>query len=116
MDADHPSNGVLFPRRNTLDHSDKPILYALMRHLEARTPHYQATMNELTRMAADPNSAIPFTDEERAHVIKQLRDTGDLGHLVDRRQLPGAGRGPHQPQTVLLSGARGRMVPQDRRR
>ena len=53
-------------RTDALDQSDRPILYALIRHLEARTPHYQATMNELARMAADPNSAIPFTDEERA--------------------------------------------------
>ena len=54
-------------RADALDHSDKSILYALMRHLEVRTPHYQATMNELTEMAADPNSVVPFTEEERAY-------------------------------------------------
>jgi hypothetical protein len=68
-------------RADALDHSDKPILYALMRHLEARTPHYQATMNELTRMAADPNSAIPFTDEERAHYAA-LRANPDLAKAM----------------------------------
>ncbi|KAF0105081.1 MAG: hypothetical protein FD144_990 [Rhodospirillaceae bacterium] len=54
-------------RTDALDQSDRPILYALIRHLEARTPHYQATMSELAQMAADANSAIPFADEERAH-------------------------------------------------
>lgn len=49
-----------------LDQSDRPVLYALMRHLEARTPHYRATMAELTEMAGDPGSEIPFTTEERA--------------------------------------------------
>lgn len=54
-------------RTDTLDQSDRPILYALIRHLEARTPHYHATMGELAQMAADANSAIPFADEEREH-------------------------------------------------
>jgi hypothetical protein len=57
-----------------LDQTDKPILYALIRHLEARTPHYRATMNELAQMAADPNSAIPFTDEERARYAVMRAD------------------------------------------
>lgn len=54
-------------RTDTLDQSDRPVLYALIRHLEARTPHYRATMDELAQMAADPNSTIPFAAEERAH-------------------------------------------------
>lgn len=54
-------------RTDALDQSDRPVLYALIRHLEARTPHYRATMNELTQLAADPDSAIPFAAEERAH-------------------------------------------------
>ena len=54
-------------RTDALDQSDRPILYALIRHLEARTPHYHSTMSELAQMAADPNSAIAFADEERAH-------------------------------------------------
>jgi len=48
-----------------LDRSDRPILYALVRHLEARTPHYFATGNELSEMAGDPGSDMPFTEEER---------------------------------------------------
>src|SRR4051794_128458 len=34
-------------RAETLDVSDRPILYALVRHLEARTPHFLETMMEL---------------------------------------------------------------------
>jgi hypothetical protein len=48
-----------------LDRSDKPVLYALIRHLEARTPHYEATARELAEFAADEKSTIPFTPEER---------------------------------------------------
>lgn len=52
-------------RADALDRSDKPILYALIRHLEARTPHYLATQLELARLAGQADSEIPFTDEER---------------------------------------------------
>ncbi len=52
-------------RIDALDRSDKPILYAFIRHLEARTPHYRVTQQELAQFAADPNSDIPFTEEER---------------------------------------------------
>jgi hypothetical protein len=48
-----------------LDRSDKAILYALIRHLEVRTPHYQATILKLAQFATSRDSAIPFTDEER---------------------------------------------------
>lgn len=64
-------------RADALDRSDKPILYALIRHLEARTPHYRATLNELAQMAADPESAIPFTDAER-EMYAVLRANPDL--------------------------------------
>ena len=53
-------------RTDALDHSDKPILYALIRHLQVRTPHFQATIGDLAQMAADPKSATSFADEERA--------------------------------------------------
>jgi hypothetical protein len=33
-------------RTDALDRSDKPILYALIRHLEARTPHYFGLVSE----------------------------------------------------------------------
>ena len=52
-------------RTDALDRSDKAILYALIRHLEVRTPHYLSTMRELAHLSADPNSGIEFTDEER---------------------------------------------------
>src|SRR5216684_4855440 len=41
-------------RTDALDRSDKATLYALIRHFEARTPHYLATNLELAKMAADP--------------------------------------------------------------
>jgi len=52
-------------RTEQLDNTDKPILYALIRHLEARTPHYLSTVLELANLAADPNSGRAFSDEER---------------------------------------------------
>lgn len=73
-------------RTDTLDRSDRAILYALIRHLEARTPHYEATMNELARTATDPSPAIPFTDEERSiytaiHAHPNLAKT-TLNHMA----------------------------------
>lgn len=53
-------------RTECLDRSDKPVLYALIRHMEARTPHYLATGRELAHLAESPDSDIPFTREERA--------------------------------------------------
>ncbi len=52
-------------RTDALDRSDKPILYALIRHLEARNPQYLATTLELTQLATSQDSHIQFTDEER---------------------------------------------------
>lgn len=57
--------------QSALDSSDRPILYALIRHLEARTPHYEATGRELAEMEADPESPMPFSDEERAMYAAQ---------------------------------------------
>lgn len=56
---------IVSGRTDALDRSDKPILYALIRHLEARTPHYFATTRELARLATSPDSDIQSTDEER---------------------------------------------------
>jgi hypothetical protein len=58
---------IVSGQTDALDQSDKPILYALIRHLEVRTPHYQATLEELVQMSANPDSDIPFTDEEHSH-------------------------------------------------
>jgi hypothetical protein len=63
-------------RADTLDRSDKPILYALMRHLEVRTPHFMAMAGELANLAAKPD-AIPFTEEERA-MYATMRANPDL--------------------------------------
>lgn len=61
-------------RTDALDKSDRPILYALIRHLEVRTPHYQSTADEVIQMAGNPNSDTPFTDEERAFYASLRRD------------------------------------------
>lgn len=50
---------------HSLDRSDRTILYALVRHLEARTPHFLQTGRELAQMASDPNHSMQFSDEER---------------------------------------------------
>jgi len=64
-----------------LDQSDKPILYALIRHLEVRTPHYAHTGQELAELAASGESDIPFTDEERA-MYAELRANPALAKLA----------------------------------
>jgi Protein of unknown function (DUF4238) len=70
-------------RTEALDRSDKPILCARIRHLEARTPHYHATQMELANLAACPESAIPFSERERQqysemrsepHLVKEMFD------------------------------------------
>jgi hypothetical protein len=53
-------------RSDALDRTDRPILYALVRHLEARNPHYRDTARRLAAKAADPASQMPFSAEERA--------------------------------------------------
>lgn len=52
-------------RTDALDRSDKPILYALIRHLEVRTPHYLATTMELAKLATSPDSGMQFSQKER---------------------------------------------------
>lgn len=56
-----------------LDLTDKPILYALIRHLEARTPHSLNTFLQLANLAADPCSTLAFSDEERQMYAKIRR-------------------------------------------
>ena len=57
---------IIQGREDALDASDKPYLYALIRHLNVRTPHALTTTLELAAMAADPNSVMEFAEEERA--------------------------------------------------
>jgi len=52
---------------HALDRSDKLILYALIRHLESRTPHRRQTFIELTNFAANNDPSVAFTDEEREY-------------------------------------------------
>ncbi len=70
-------------RTDALDRSDKPILYALIRHLEARTPHYFATQMELANLAALPDSAISFTDEERQQYAEMRSDPDLVKEMFD---------------------------------
>lgn len=53
-------------RADALDKSDRPILYALIRHLHSRTPHARDTMRQLAEMAGSPDSEIAFSLEERS--------------------------------------------------
>ena len=52
-------------RPEELDASDKPILYALVRHLNSRTPHFRRTIDELEALANDPLAQMEFSAEER---------------------------------------------------
>ena len=52
-------------RSEELDVSDKPALYALVRHLSSRTPHFRTTINKLENFANDQGSAMEFSAEER---------------------------------------------------
>lgn len=61
-------------RTDALDRSDKAILYALIRHLEARTPHYHASQMELANLATSPASALPFSDQERIQYSEMRSD------------------------------------------
>ena len=56
---------IVSGRTDALDRSDKAILYALIRHLQARNPHFLATTIELAELASSCDSDISFTDEER---------------------------------------------------
>ncbi|MFY9293695.1 MAG: DUF4238 domain-containing protein [Methylorubrum rhodinum] len=68
---------ILENKTDMLNEGDKPILYALIRHLEARTPHYLDTGRQLADLAAKKGSEIPFTAEERA-MYATLRSDPDL--------------------------------------
>jgi hypothetical protein len=51
-------------RTDAIDRADKAILYALIRHLEARSPHYFATTMELAHLANSRDNDIPFSEDE----------------------------------------------------
>lgn len=72
---------IVAGRSADLDQTDRPILYSLVRHLEARTPHYLQTSAELAALAADPSSEMEFTQEER-EMYTTLRANPDLAKLM----------------------------------
>lgn len=47
-----------------LDTSDRAVLYALIRHLHVRTPHYDVTSQELVNLAKSNDGSMGFSDEE----------------------------------------------------
>jgi hypothetical protein len=61
-------------RTEQLDITDKPILYALIRHLEARTPHYLQTVLELASLAGNSEIGMKFSNEEREMYAEIRRD------------------------------------------
>lgn len=65
---------------DALDRADRPVLYALIRHLQSRTPHARETARQLMEMAASPRSEIAFSDEERAMYDAIRRSPG--GHVA----------------------------------
>lgn len=64
-------------RADALDQSDRRVLYALIRHLEVRNPHYLATAEELSRMAAASDSKMPFSAQEQLQ-FAQMRANPNL--------------------------------------
>jgi len=74
---------IVTGRTHELDRSDKPILYALIRHLEARTPHYYASQMELANLAESPDSTIPFTNEERECYAEMRADPPAAKEMFD---------------------------------
>lgn len=72
---------IVARRAAELDLTDRPILYSLVRHLEARTPHYLHTGEELAAMAADPSSKMDFTDEER-EMYASIRANPEFGKAI----------------------------------
>jgi hypothetical protein len=74
---------IVSGRSDALDKSDRPILYALVRHLEARTPHFRATAVELSEMAADPSSGMPFTEDEHQMYALWRKSPGYVKFLLN---------------------------------
>ena len=72
-------------RTEDLTRADKPILYALIRHLETRTPHYLNTLKNLAKMANDGSTDIPFTNLEVEHYTNLLSQTGAINELFNHR-------------------------------
>jgi Protein of unknown function (DUF4238) len=71
-------------RTDALDQHDRPILYSLIRHLEVRTPHFEATIRDLSRMATSAESEIPFSDEERLY-YSMMRSNPNLAKATLNR-------------------------------
>lgn len=76
---------IVTGRADALDASDKATLYALIRHFYVRTPFTFATEMELAAMAADPNSNMAFSDEERQH-FRFLHNNPDQARALFNRR------------------------------
>lgn len=71
-------------RPEELEASDKPILYALVRHLNSRTPHFRKTIDELEALANDPFAEMEFSAEEREQYAFLKSDPEFKSALMDR--------------------------------
>jgi hypothetical protein len=66
-----------------LTEEDKPVIYAMMRHLELRTPHARRTMEELIEMCAERPQ--DFSADER-QMYAELRRSPELRGLLFAHQ------------------------------
>ena len=99
---------VLEGRSDKLDASDRPVLYSLVRHLEARTPHYLQTGDELAEMAADPNSSIPFSDDEREMYAALRSDPVARKAFFNAMALQDFAQG-HERSVIMVKRSRVRL-------
>lgn len=74
---------IMCGKSSELDETDRPVLYALIRHLHARTPHALETARQLAQMAADPSSTIPFSDQERAMYAQMRASPGGVKAFIN---------------------------------
>lgn len=58
-----------------LDISDKPVLFALMRHLTVRTPHYRKTMKELSDLSEDRTFIMSGDERDYFQSLKAAPET-----------------------------------------
>lgn len=65
-------------RADALDRSDRAVLYALVRHLHARTPHARETTRQMAEMAKSADREIPFSRGERAMYAAMRASSGGM--------------------------------------
>ncbi|MGX1100109.1 DUF4238 domain-containing protein [Amorphus sp. MBR-141] len=66
-----------------LDHSDRAILYSLVRNFEVRTPHYRNTLRDLSILAGQPDSGMNFSDDEKEMYAVLRADPGLMSEMAN---------------------------------